>query len=75
MALRANVGPIFFAGEATHEVYQGYIHGAYYEGMNRAYDVIQALKSYLNLKTDMLNVDFYDSCLRDLCIIEKFIRT
>ena len=67
VALRANVGPIFFAGEATHEVYQGYIHGAYYEGMNRAYDVIQALKGYLNLKTDMLNVDFYDSCLRDSC--------
>lgn len=66
VALRANVGPLFFAGEATHEIYQGYIHGAFYEGKNRAYDVIQALRGYWNLADFKMNDDFYDSCLRDL---------
>ena len=66
VALRANVGPIFFAGEASHETYQGYIHGAFYEGKNRAYDVMQALNGFWNLNDIELNKDFYDSCLRDI---------
>jgi len=67
VAVRANVGPLFFAGEATHELYQGYIHGAYYEGENRAYDVRQALHGYLSVKDDKLNREFYNSCLRNYC--------
>ncbi|EEQ30114.1 putative sarcosine oxidasee (formaldehyde-forming) [Microsporum canis] len=30
--LRANVGRLFFAGEATSQEFYGYLHGAYYEG-------------------------------------------
>ena len=67
VAIRANVGPLFFAGEATHELYQGYIHGAYYEGENRAYDVRQALHGYLSINNDKLNREFYNSCLRNYC--------
>ena len=67
VAIQSNVGPVFFAGEATHEVYQGYIHGAFYEGRNRAFDMMQALKGYFDIDDDRLNKDFYDSCLRDSC--------
>ena len=67
VAIRSNVGRVFFAGEATHEVYQGYIHGAFYEGRNRAFDIMQALKGYFHFNDDRVNKDFYDSCLRDSC--------
>ncbi|KAF3490815.1 polyamine oxidase [Arthroderma uncinatum] len=30
--LRANIGRLFFAGEATSQEFYGYLHGAYYEG-------------------------------------------
>jgi polyamine oxidase len=32
--LRANVGRLFFAGEATSAEFYGYLHGAYFEGKN-----------------------------------------
>ncbi|XP_065051407.1 uncharacterized protein LOC135681054 [Rhopilema esculentum] len=67
VALRANVGPIFFAGEATHEVHQSYIHGAYFEGINRACDAIQALRGFLDVSSGQFDYNYYDSCLRDSC--------
>jgi polyamine oxidase len=30
--LRANIGPVYFAGEATSVEFYGYLHGAYFEG-------------------------------------------
>lgn len=34
--VRANVGRLFFAGEATSEKYYGFLHGAYFEGKSMA---------------------------------------
>ncbi|KAF8870638.1 hypothetical protein CPB84DRAFT_1906463 [Gymnopilus junonius] len=34
--LRANVGRLFFAGEATSRKYFGFLHGAYFEGLDMA---------------------------------------
>ncbi|RAK89273.1 polyamine oxidase [Aspergillus costaricaensis CBS 115574] len=34
--LRANVGRVFFAGEATSPSFSGFLHGAYYEGKRAA---------------------------------------
>lgn len=34
--LRANVGRLYFAGEATSSSYFGFLHGAYYEGKDAA---------------------------------------
>ncbi|OJI80459.1 hypothetical protein ASPTUDRAFT_59176 [Aspergillus tubingensis CBS 134.48] len=34
--LRANVGRVFFAGEATSPNFSGFLHGAYYEGKRAA---------------------------------------
>ncbi|KAG5340724.1 hypothetical protein C0989_000501 [Termitomyces sp. Mn162] len=34
--LRANVGRLYFAGEATSQNYYGYLHGAYFEGRDIA---------------------------------------
>lgn len=33
VSLRKPVGPVFFSGEATHELYNGYVHGAYITGV------------------------------------------
>ena len=67
VAMRSNIGPLFFAGEAFHEVYQGYIHGAYFEGINRALDVIQYLKESWTTSSEKLGYDYYDNCLSDSC--------
>ena len=67
VAMRSNVGPLFFAGEGFHEVYQGYIHGAYFEGINRALDVLQYLKGNWMMSSEKLGYDYYDNCLSDSC--------
>lgn len=67
VAMRSNVGPLFFGGEAFHEVYQGYIHGAYFEGINRALDVMQYLTENWTTSAEKLGYDYYDSCLIDSC--------
>ena len=36
LALQTNVSRIYFAGEATHELYFGFVHGAYFSGVERA---------------------------------------
>lgn len=33
--LRKPVGPVFFSGEATHELYNGYVHGGYITGVEQ----------------------------------------
>ncbi|KAL9637820.1 MAG: hypothetical protein Q9164_001963 [Protoblastenia rupestris] len=38
--LRANVGRLFFAGEATSQQYFGYLHGAYDEGRDVAEQIV-----------------------------------
>ncbi|KAF9480663.1 amine oxidase [Pholiota conissans] len=42
--LRANVGRLFFAGEATSRKYFGFLHGAYFEGLDIATSIVQCIK-------------------------------
>ena len=41
--LRANLGRLYFAGEATSTEYYGFLHGAYYEGIDAAMTVVGCL--------------------------------
>lgn len=41
--LRANVGKLYFAGEATSRKYFGFLHGAYFEGLNMGQVVADCL--------------------------------
>ncbi len=41
--LRANVGRLFFAGEATSAQYYGFLHGAYFEGLEAGTEVAKCL--------------------------------
>ncbi|KAF8797572.1 amine oxidase [Phlegmacium glaucopus] len=43
--LRANVGRLYFAGEATSRKYFGFLHGAYFEGLNIGQIVADCVKS------------------------------
>lgn len=54
--LRANVGALWFAGEATHPEYYGFLQAAYFEGQRVGWDVAECLKggrcpSEVNYKT------------------------
>ncbi|KAF8064162.1 amine oxidase [Lyophyllum atratum] len=42
--LRANVGRLYFAGEATSQKYFGFLHGAYFEGLYVAKEMIKCIK-------------------------------
>ncbi|KAK0207704.1 hypothetical protein IW262DRAFT_1418961 [Armillaria fumosa] len=42
--LRANVGRLYFAGEATSLKYVGFLHGAYDEGLNIAREIIKCIQ-------------------------------
>ncbi|KAK0444694.1 amine oxidase [Armillaria borealis] len=42
--LRANVGRLYFAGEATSLRYVGFLHGAYDEGLNIAREIIKCIR-------------------------------
>ena len=42
--LRANVGRLWFAGEATSAEYFGFLHGAYFEGQAAGASIAQCLK-------------------------------
>ncbi|KAF8175157.1 amine oxidase [Pholiota molesta] len=42
--LRANVDRLFFAGEATSRKYFGFLHGAYFEGLDIATNIVQCIK-------------------------------
>ncbi|KAJ7118949.1 amine oxidase [Mycena epipterygia] len=42
--LRANVGRIWFAGEATSEKYFGFLHGAYFEGQDAGVRVARCVR-------------------------------
>ncbi|KAI9821058.1 MAG: hypothetical protein M1827_003791 [Pycnora praestabilis] len=56
--LRANVGNLFFAGEATSTEYYGFLHGAYFEGQ----DVGHAIASAVLSKNGSVDIDeaFYE---------------
>ncbi|BCS02714.1 uncharacterized protein AKAW2_60978S [Aspergillus luchuensis] len=41
--LRANVGRVLFAGEATSPNFSGFLHGAYYEGKRAAKSITSCL--------------------------------
>lgn len=43
--LRANVGRLYFAGEATSAEYFGFLHGAYFEGQKVGMEVVSCVKS------------------------------
>ncbi|KAK0185046.1 amine oxidase [Armillaria mellea] len=42
--LRANMGRLYFAGEATSLKYVGFLHGAYDEGLNIAREIIKCIQ-------------------------------
>ncbi|KAK0488508.1 hypothetical protein IW261DRAFT_1325664 [Armillaria novae-zelandiae] len=42
--LRANVGRLYFAGEATSLKYVGFLHGAYDEGLSIAREIIECIQ-------------------------------
>lgn len=42
--LQKNVQTVYFSGEATHELYNGYLHGGYLTGIDRANDILRSLK-------------------------------
>lgn len=48
VALAANVSRMYFAGEATNELYNGFVHGAYYSGLNRAVKMAKHIKANEN---------------------------
>ncbi|KAF0328705.1 flavin containing amine oxidoreductase [Colletotrichum asianum] len=43
--IRANIGNLWFAGEATHPQYFGFLQGAYYEGMSAGEAVVGCIKN------------------------------
>jgi len=43
--LRANVGRLYFAGEATSRKYFGFLHGAYFEGLNMGQIIADCVNS------------------------------
>ncbi|GLB44648.1 putative flavin containing amine oxidoreductase [Lyophyllum shimeji] len=44
--LRANVERLYFAGEATTQKYFGFLHGAYFEGLDVAKEMIKCIKHH-----------------------------
>jgi polyamine oxidase len=44
LALTSNVSRMYFAGEATNELYNGFVHGAYFSGLNRAKKMLQHME-------------------------------
>ena len=48
VALNSNVSRLYFAGEATNELYNGFVHGAYFSGLNRASKMINDIKANEN---------------------------
>lgn len=42
--LQKNVQTVYFSGEATHELYNGYLQGGYLTGIDRANDIVHSLK-------------------------------
>jgi polyamine oxidase len=45
VALASNVSRMYFAGEATNELYNGFVHGAYFSGLNRAEKMLQDMRA------------------------------
>ena len=45
VALASNVSRMYFAGEATNELYNGFVHGAYFSGLERAEKMLQHIKA------------------------------
>lgn len=43
--LQAPVKQVFFAGEATHELYNGYVHGGYLTGVEQAKNIAKHVKT------------------------------
>ncbi|UQC76289.1 N1-acetylpolyamine oxidase [Colletotrichum lupini] len=50
--IRANLGNLWFAGEATHPQYFGFLQGAYYEGKNAG----EAVSGCIKNKDDCVNL-------------------
>ena len=46
--LRANVGRLHFAGEATSTELYGFLHGAWFEGKNKANQIAACLGAKVN---------------------------
>lgn len=57
--LRANVGRVWFAGEATSAEFYGYLHGAYFEGMHAGESVAKCLNADAGSTRKCENEKFY----------------
>ncbi|KAG6873006.1 hypothetical protein C0995_004138 [Termitomyces sp. Mi166 len=53
--IRANVGRLYFAGEATSQDYYGYLQGAYFEGCDIANTVAKCIKG-----NDCMSLEHYE---------------
>ncbi|KAI3536361.1 N1-acetylpolyamine oxidase [Colletotrichum filicis] len=69
--IRANLGNLWFAGEATHPQYFGFLQGAYYEGKNAG----EAVSGCIKNKDDCVNLRSvaYD-VLNGTTTIDKYSR-
>ncbi|XP_067026364.1 uncharacterized protein [Acropora muricata] len=47
VSLRRPVGRVFFSGEATHELYNGYVHGGYLTGVEEAEKIAHCIQTGL----------------------------
>lgn len=57
LQLQTNVSRMYFAGEGTSELYNGYVHGAYFSGVERADKLANDIRECENVKNKyvMLN--------------------
>ncbi|KAK3170165.1 hypothetical protein OEA41_009551 [Lepraria neglecta] len=51
--LRANLGRLFFAGEATSTEYYGFLHGAFFEGQAVAEEIADCIKKRTNCSSEI----------------------
>ncbi|KAL2058091.1 hypothetical protein ABVK25_001709 [Lepraria finkii] len=51
--LRANLGRLFFAGEATSTEYYGFLHGAFFEGQAVAKEIADCINKGTNCSSEM----------------------
>lgn len=51
--LRANLGRLFFAGEATSTEYYGFLHGAFFEGQAVAEEIADCINKGTNCSSEM----------------------
>ena len=59
--LRASLGRLYFAGEATSSEYYGFLHGAWFEGQEAGQTIAAEING--NVTIDATNYDYYDNLM------------